>query len=51
MGKRKPRETVMGVHAPPARPTAWGAMWLACLLALPVGAGLGAVEIVLRLLR
>jgi len=46
---RKPRQTVMGVHAPPPRPTLAGALWLACILALPVGALLGAVEIAWRL--
>jgi len=41
----------MGIDAPPPRPTSWGALWLACLLALPVGAVLGAVEIALCVLR
>ncbi|MGS4944250.1 hypothetical protein ACVDG3_02115 [Meridianimarinicoccus sp. RP-17] len=48
---RKPRQTVMGVHAPPPRPTRAGALWVSIALAVPVGALLGAIEIAWRLLR
>ncbi len=39
-------QSVMGVHAPPARPTLRAALLLACLLSLPFAA-LAAMEIVL----
>lgn len=48
---RRSRPTVMGVNAQPPRPTALGALWLACVLALPVGVGLGLVEVLWRVLR
>jgi len=48
---RRSRPTVMGVHAPPQRPTAIGALWLACVLALPVALILGLAEILWRLSR
>lgn len=42
----KDDKTVMGVHAPPARPTACAAFLLACLLSLPF-AVLAAVELLI----
>lgn len=40
------KKTVMGVHAPPARPTGRAALLLACILSLPF-AVLAAVELLL----
>ena len=51
MIRRRSSPAVMGLQAPPPRPTAVGALWLACVLALPVGLILGLVEILWRVLR
>ncbi|WP_165899182.1 hypothetical protein [Rhodovulum steppense] len=32
----RPRKTVMGIHAPPPRPTRAGALWLALAVTLPL---------------
>ncbi|WP_287186751.1 hypothetical protein [Rhodovulum sp.] len=37
----KPRKTVMGIHAPPPRPTRAGALWLALAITLPLAGLLG----------
>jgi hypothetical protein len=42
------RNPVHGISAPPARPTFRGALWLACLLSLPVFGVLGLIELIWR---
>jgi hypothetical protein len=48
---RNPRRTVLGVYAPPPRPTVAGALWLACVVSLPAGLLLGMIDIMWRLVR
>jgi hypothetical protein len=46
--RRQPKP-VLGVTAAPPRPTFVGALWLACVLSVPVFVVLGLVELVWRL--
>ncbi|WP_238547762.1 hypothetical protein [Meridianimarinicoccus roseus] len=43
-GMKSAANTVLGVNAPPPRPTRAGAFWLACLLSVPVFGVLSVLE-------
>ncbi|WP_294621958.1 hypothetical protein [uncultured Roseovarius sp.] len=40
----EPENRILGVHAPPPRPTLWAALLLAVVLAVPVGVVLSVVD-------
>ncbi|MEM8732043.1 MAG: hypothetical protein AAGF79_19180 [Pseudomonadota bacterium] len=48
MKPKRSKSAVLGVIAPPARPTRAGATWLGLVIALPVGALLCLVELIWR---
>jgi hypothetical protein len=41
---KTPEKTVKGVHAKAPRPTLIGALWLFCMLAVPVYLGLSLID-------
>ncbi|MCV6596789.1 MAG: hypothetical protein OIF40_06875 [Mangrovicoccus sp.] len=42
----KRNSVILGVHAPTARPTIGGALWLATLLTLPVALATGGIYVI-----